>query len=102
MAKATSKAPVPPLRVTVKTTSREPALPSATETSETVTVIGAPSSLTIVPMPWASATVAPPVALVRLRRIVSSSSAVASSVMAMVTVAWVWLAPKLNVPLVAA
>jgi hypothetical protein len=52
-------ASVPPVRVTVKVKTVVPALPSAWVTSEIVTDGGGPSSLTIVPVAEASASVAP-------------------------------------------
>jgi len=85
----------------VKVRIEVPALPSAIETSLIETWIGVPSSLTIVPIPCASAIVAPPVALVRFSSTVSSSSGVPSLAIATVTVAWTWLSVKESVPLVA-
>jgi len=68
VAKLTSKAALPPLRVTVKVSTWEPLLPSVMLTLLIATepATGATSSLTMVPTPWAWEMVAPLVAPERL------------------------------------
>ena len=80
VAKLTSKAALPPLRVTVKVSIFEPLAPSVIETS-LIDTEPATSSLTMVPTPWASAMVPPLVTPDRLTLKLSSASTLPSPLM---------------------